>query len=45
MIHSDRGSQYTSEAYRKAVVEYGIRQSMYSALKRQQYYDFLLPAV
>lgn len=30
-IHSDRGSQYTSEAYRKAVVEYGIRQSMNSA--------------
>lgn len=30
-IHSDRGSQYTSETYRKAVVEYGIRQSMNSA--------------
>lgn len=31
MIHSDRGTQYTSEAYRKAVAKYGIRQSMNSA--------------
>ncbi len=31
IIHSDRGTQYTSEAYRKAVAKYGIRQSMNSA--------------
>ena len=30
IIHSDRGSQYTSEAYRNAVRNYGIRQSMNS---------------
>ena len=27
-IHSDRGSQYTSEAYRQVVGKYNIRQSM-----------------
>ena len=31
MIHSDRGAQYTSETYRRAVAKYGIRQSMNSA--------------
>lgn len=31
IIHSDRGTQYTSETYRKAVAKYGIRQSMNSA--------------
>lgn len=31
IIHSDRGSQYTSEEYRAAVKEYGIIQSMNSA--------------
>ena len=31
IIHSDRGSQYTSEKYRKAVAKYGIVQSMNSA--------------
>lgn len=31
ILHSDRGSQYTSESYRKAVDKYGIRQSMNSA--------------
>jgi len=31
IIHSDRGSQYTSEEYRRAVEKYGIRQSMNSA--------------
>jgi len=31
IIHSDRGSQYTSEEYRSAVLRYGIRQSMNSA--------------
>ena len=31
VIHSDRGSQYTSETYRRAVAKYGIRQSMNSA--------------
>ena len=31
IIHSDRGSQYTSETYRKAVTKYGIFQSMNSA--------------
>ncbi len=31
VIHSDRGTQYTSETYRKAVAKYGIRQSMNSA--------------
>lgn len=30
-IHSDRGTQYTSEAYRQAIREYHIRQSMNSA--------------
>ena len=31
VVHSDRGSQYTSAAYRAAVVIHGIRQSMNSA--------------
>ena len=31
IIHSDRGTQYTSELYRKTVNKYGIRQSMNSA--------------
>ena len=31
MIHFDRGAQYTSETYRRAVAKYGIRQSMNSA--------------
>jgi transposase InsO family protein len=31
MIHSDRGSQYTSQLYRDAIHPYGIRQSMNSA--------------
>lgn len=31
IVHSDRGSQYTSEEYRRAVGEYGIVQSMNSA--------------
>ena len=31
IVHSDRGSQYTSLAYRSAVHKYGIRQSMNSA--------------
>jgi transposase InsO family protein len=31
IIHSDRGSQYTSEEYRRAVSKYGIIQSMNSA--------------
>ena len=30
IIHSDRGSQYTSELYRTAITKYGIRQSMNS---------------
>lgn len=30
IIHSDRGSQYTSKEYRKAIKLYGIRQSMNS---------------
>ena len=30
VVHSDRGSQYTSGAYRAAVEQYGIRQSMNS---------------
>ena len=30
IVHSDRGSQYTSAAYRTAVVTHGIRQSMNS---------------
>ena len=34
IIHSDRGSQYTSEDYRKAIEKYGIRQSMNSAGRR-----------
>ena len=31
ILHSDRGTQYTSELYRKAISRYGIRQSMNSA--------------
>ena len=31
IIHSDRGSQYTSQLYRDAVQQYGIQQSMNSA--------------
>ena len=30
IVHSDRGTQYTSEAYRKAIKKYGITQSMNS---------------
>lgn len=31
IIHSDRGSQYTSQLYRDAIQQYGIKQSMNSA--------------
>ncbi len=31
IIHSDRGSQYTSQIYRDAIHKYGIKQSMNSA--------------
>lgn len=31
IIHSDRGSQYTSRMYREAICKYGIQQSMNSA--------------
>ena len=31
ILHSDRGSQYTSQLYREAIQNYGIRQSMNSA--------------
>ena len=31
IIHSDRGTQYTSDLYRKAISKYGINQSMNSA--------------
>lgn len=31
IIHSDRGSQYTSKEYRAVIAKYGIRQSMNSA--------------
>ena len=31
ILHSDRGTQYTSELYRKAINRYGIVQSMNSA--------------
>ena len=31
VLHSDRGSQYTSASYRAALNEYGVRQSMNSA--------------
>lgn len=31
IIHSDRGTQYTSKQYRKAIAKYGIQQSMNSA--------------
>lgn len=31
ILHSDRGSQYTSEKYRKAIGKYGLVQSMNSA--------------
>lgn len=31
IIHSDRGSQYTSDEYRRKIAIYGIRQSMNSA--------------
>ena len=33
-IHADRGTQYISETYRRAVVKYGILQSMNSAGRR-----------
>ena len=31
ILHSDRGAQYTSDLYRKAIIRYGICQSMNSA--------------
>lgn len=31
ILHSDRGTQYTSDTYRKAIRDYNIRQSMNSA--------------
>jgi len=31
IVHSDRGSQYTSELYRQTIARYGVRQSMNSA--------------
>ena len=31
ILHSDRGTQYTSKLYRKAIKKYGIQQSMNSA--------------
>jgi putative transposase len=31
ILHSDKGTQYTSELYRKAIKKYGIQQSMNSA--------------
>ena len=31
ILHSDRGTQYTSELYRRTIQKYGIRQSMNSA--------------
>ena len=31
ILHSDSGSQYTSQLYREAIQHYGIRQSMNSA--------------
>lgn len=31
ILHSDRGSQYTSQLYRAAIKNYGIRQGMNSA--------------
>ncbi|MGE1063065.1 IS3 family transposase [Megasphaera paucivorans] len=31
ILHSDRGTEYTSATYRKAISQYGIRQSMNSA--------------
>lgn len=31
IVHSDRGTQYTSQIYRSAISKYGIRQSMNSA--------------
>ena len=34
IIHSDRGTQYTSELYRKTIFKYGINQSMNSASGR-----------
>jgi transposase InsO family protein len=27
ILHSDRGSQYTSNDFRKAIAKYGVRQS------------------
>lgn len=34
VLHSDRGSQYTSEKYRKTITKYGFVQSMNSAVGR-----------
>ena len=31
ILHSDRGSQYTSDEYRRKIAIYGIRQSMNGA--------------
>lgn len=31
IVHSDRGSQYTSQLYRDAIAEFGIQQSMNSS--------------
>ena len=31
VLHSDRGSQYTSASYRAMLSEYGVKQSMNSA--------------
>lgn len=53
IIHSDRGSQYTSGAYRAAVEKHGIRQSMnsdggrcesmWARMKTELFYDRIEP--
>ena len=45
MIHSERGAQYTSETYRKAVAKYGICQSMNSAGGRCHDIEELKPLI
>ena len=37
IIHSDRGSQYTSQLYRDAISKFGIQQSMGSVIRQLNY--------
>ena len=39
ILHSDRGTRYTSDLYRKAISKYGIIQSMWARLKEELLYN------